>query len=239
MAHHPRRQRQGTDAAATPAAPARSKPRPSARLSAAAAAAGAGDALAGGGEPRPVVAAPAVQHAHTVQRMLLLGCVTMAAAAVHRTAFAVLAPPIQAELGLSLPQMGHVHSALLVGYVLGQIPAGLLADRLGGAHLAAVGLGLWSLACALVSLVPSSGTPFVVLLATRAALGLAQSGLMPSMSALAGGRAGARLGGGQPAACRWRCPRPRTLPQPRPPCARRGLPPLLQPAGSPTRSALG
>lgn len=53
--------------------------------------------------------------------MLLLGCVTMAAAAVHRTAFSVLAPPIQVELGLSLPQMGHVHSALLTGYVLGQV----------------------------------------------------------------------------------------------------------------------
>ena len=68
-----------------------------------------------------------------------------------------------------------------------QIPAGLLADRLGGAHLAAWGLCLWSLACALVSLVPSSGSPFVALLAARAALGLAQSGLMPAMSALAGG----------------------------------------------------
>lgn len=98
------------------AAPAGSKPTPRARLLAAAAA--DGSALAGGEELRPVAAAPATQHARTV---LLLACVSMAAAAIHRTAFSVLAPPIQAELGLSLPQMGHVHSALLVGYVLGQV----------------------------------------------------------------------------------------------------------------------
>lgn len=45
----------------------------------------------------------------------------MALAAVHRVAFSVLAVPIQAQLGLSLVQMGMLQSSLLAGYVLGQV----------------------------------------------------------------------------------------------------------------------
>ncbi|KAL4445790.1 hypothetical protein ABPG77_008989 [Micractinium sp. CCAP 211/92] len=73
----------------------------------------------------------------------------MAMAAVHRAAFSVLSVPIQLELGLSLPQMGTLQSALLAGYLVGQVPAGVLADRFGGAALATVGLFLWSSTCLL------------------------------------------------------------------------------------------
>ncbi len=69
-----------------------------------------------------------------------------------------------------------------------QIPAGLLADRIGGAHLAAAGLFTWSAACLLFARVPAAANPLAALLVARAALGLAQSCLMPAASALAGGR---------------------------------------------------
>ncbi len=62
--------------------------------------------------------------------MLVIACLTMGLAAVHRVAFSVLAVPIQAELGFSLPQMGLLQSALLLGYVLGQV--GGLGGWLGG-----------------------------------------------------------------------------------------------------------
>lgn len=52
---------------------------------------------------------------------MLLACLAMALAAVHRVAFSVLALPIQAALGLSMPDMGRAHAALLLGYVLGQV----------------------------------------------------------------------------------------------------------------------
>ena len=71
---------------------------------------------------------------------------------------------------------------------LSQIPAGLLADRIGGAHLAAAGLFAWSAACLLFARVPAAANPLAALLVARAALGLAQSCLMPAASALAGGR---------------------------------------------------
>lgn len=71
-----------------------------------------------------------------------------------------------------------------------QIPAGLLADRIGGAHLAAAGLFTWSAACLLFARVPAAANPLAALLVARAALGLAQSCLMPAASALAGEGAG-------------------------------------------------
>ena len=45
----------------------------------------------------------------------------MASASMHRVTFSVLAVPICAEFGLSLPQMGVLHSAVLAGYILGQV----------------------------------------------------------------------------------------------------------------------
>ena len=45
----------------------------------------------------------------------------MACASMHRVTFSVLAIPIRAEFGLSLPQMGVLHSAVLAGYILGQV----------------------------------------------------------------------------------------------------------------------
>ena len=49
----------------------------------------------------------------------------------------------------SLLASSDVQSALLCGYLLGQVPCGMLADRLGGAPLAAAGLLLWSSVCLL------------------------------------------------------------------------------------------
>ncbi len=45
----------------------------------------------------------------------------MAVASAHRVTFSVLAVPLQRELGLSLPQMGVLQSAVLAGYILGQV----------------------------------------------------------------------------------------------------------------------
>jgi MFS family permease len=157
---------------------------------------------------------------------LVLACLVMSLAAVHRVTFSVLAVPIQAQLGLSLVQMGVLQSSLLAGYVVGQvgrcgpagrgravphggasdssrtlqhqcsacarlpprfaqIPCGILADRFGGGHLAAAGLFLWSAACWQTSGAAAAAHPFPMLLAARAAMGLAQSCIMPATSALA------------------------------------------------------
>ena len=45
----------------------------------------------------------------------------MAMASAHRVTFSVLALPLRAEYGLSLQQLGVLHSAVLAGYILGQV----------------------------------------------------------------------------------------------------------------------
>ena len=45
----------------------------------------------------------------------------MALASAHRVTFSVLALPLQAEYGLSLRQLGVLQSAVLAGYMLGQV----------------------------------------------------------------------------------------------------------------------
>lgn len=111
----------------------------------------------------------------------------MAVASAHRVTFSVLAVPLQHELGLSLPQMGILQSALLAGYILGQIPLGVMADRIGGTSVMHISLFLWSAVTGLTSLVPgtSRSLQFPALLAARFALGLSQSCIMPATSAMA------------------------------------------------------
>lgn len=66
-----------------------------------------------------------------------------------------------------------------------QVPAGLLADRTGAARVLTAGVALWSLAGGALWLAPASADPLRYMLASRAALGLAQSVLMPGVSAAA------------------------------------------------------
>jgi ACS family glucarate transporter-like MFS transporter len=53
---------------------------------------------------------------------------------LHRSTFAVLMPSLQQQYGLSLSQVGVLQTATLAAYLLGQLPSGRLADRLGGAR---------------------------------------------------------------------------------------------------------
>lgn len=122
--------------------------------------------------------------AEEVNRVVGTACVAMLLAAAHRVSFSVLAVPIQQQFALSLPEMGLLQSSLLVGYVLGQIPLGIVADRVGGARLLAACLFVWSFANTLFSRAPLLQNPMPYMLATRAALGLGQSCIMPAVSSL-------------------------------------------------------
>jgi len=115
-------------------------------------------------------------------------CVATFLAAVSRVSFSVLAVPIQQQYGLKLSDMGLLQSALLMGYVLGQIPAGIVADRLGGVRTITTGLIVWSLAVFAMAATPSPSSnnyPLLFILLARATVGLAQSVLMPGISATA------------------------------------------------------
>lgn len=76
------------------------------------------------GPNSPTTTSPAAPASSGMLAALLIGCVAMVLAAVHRAAFAVLAVPIQQDLALSPPQMGKLQCALLLGYLCGQVMSG-------------------------------------------------------------------------------------------------------------------
>ncbi len=51
---------------------------------------------------------------------------------LHRSVFTLAAPLLGQELQLSVGQVGVVHSSMLWGYLVGQVPAGWLSDHWGG-----------------------------------------------------------------------------------------------------------
>ena len=61
---------------------------------------------------------PARQAEHAI---VVFFAVAMGLASMQRATIAILAVPLQAALGLSMPQLGLLQAAVLVGYVAGQV----------------------------------------------------------------------------------------------------------------------
>lgn len=87
-----------------------------------------------------------------------------------RVNFSVAAPTIMKFFGWDMGVLGIAMSMFGVGYLLTQIPAGVLSDRLGGRRILAVGSVGWSL---FTILTPYARTPFLMYL-VRGLLGLAE-----------------------------------------------------------------
>lgn len=68
---------------------------------------------------------------------------------MDRASLAVGNPLIRGELGLNVAQMGVLLSAFSWAYALGQLPAGILLDRIGARRLLGGGVFLWSVCQAL------------------------------------------------------------------------------------------
>jgi sugar phosphate permease len=64
-----------------------------------------------------------------------------------RKGFSVTKVAVARELGLGTPALAAIDSAFLVAYALGQLPSGVLADRIGARKLVAAGLLGSALAC--------------------------------------------------------------------------------------------
>lgn len=99
----------------------------------------------------------------------------------RQAVFAVF-PLLAAEFELSKEDRGLIGSAFMIVYALASPLTGLLVDRYARRWLIALGLGVWSVVCALTGLAGS----FQQLLVFRAAEGLGESCYFPaSMSLLA------------------------------------------------------
>lgn len=100
---------------------------------------------------------------------------------IDRNLVVILAEPIRQEFGLSDSQLGLLTGAsFAVAFAIAGIPLGFLVDRTNRVRLISVLLAIWSAFTAACALVRS----FPMLIATRVAIGAAESGASPTCMAL-------------------------------------------------------
>ncbi|HEV8321081.1 MAG TPA: MFS transporter [Myxococcota bacterium] len=107
--------------------------------------------------------------------LALTATLTMAVSYVDRQTFAVLAPTVTKELGISDSAFGWLVSAFSIAYLVGSPIAGQVIDRVGARRGLLGAVLCWSVVAALHCLVPGFG----VLFALRIALGFAEAPSFP------------------------------------------------------------
>ncbi|WP_222426574.1 MFS transporter [Amycolatopsis rhizosphaerae] len=96
---------------------------------------------------------------------------------IDRVMIAVALPLIGAEFGLPRTTQGLIVSAFAIAYTIGQLPGGLLADRVGARPLLVISLIAWSVFTAATGFAPG----LLILLLLRMLFGIAQA-LFPAAS---------------------------------------------------------
>ena len=107
--------------------------------------------------------------------LTLVATFTMAVSYIDRQTLSVIAPTVQAKLGIDDVAYGWLVSAFSIAYLVGAPIAGRIIDRVGARRGLLVAVLVWSGVAALHTLVPGYG----VLFALRIALGIAESPSFP------------------------------------------------------------
>jgi ACS family glucarate transporter-like MFS transporter len=118
-------------------------------------------------------------------RYLLVGwlLVLSAVAYLDRTNISVAGIQIVREFGISNTQLGWLQSAFLIGYAGFQIPAGMLARRLGPRLVLMAGGIWWGVFTVLTAVVsPHAGHALLLLILVRFGLGAGESTMYPATS---------------------------------------------------------
>src|SRR5271166_438739 len=130
----------------------------------------------------PIVVAEKRTHVRIWIMGLILFLSTVAYA--DRSILSIAGSGIKDEFGLTTVQLGYILSAFSWAYVLGQIPGGLLLDRLGTKKVYGVTLALWSISTFLIGFVgelaTSITTAVVLFFSLRFALGFIESPSFPA-----------------------------------------------------------
>lgn len=118
-------------------------------------------------------------------RFLVLAATALVASNMYldRVCLAQVADLIHVDLKLADWQKDWALSAFFWAYALAQVPAGALGARIGYRHALAIDLVLWSAFTMMTGL----ATGFLMLLAARLAVGLAEAGAYPSAAAIVRG----------------------------------------------------
>ena len=108
--------------------------------------------------------------------IIFIFCLAIFISIVDRAVISMNVPSIQEDLKLNEAAMGMVLSIFFVGYVLMQIPSGMLVDRLGAKKMILLALISWSIFTSLTGLAWS----LVSILIIRLLFGIAEGGLPPA-----------------------------------------------------------
>ncbi len=100
---------------------------------------------------------------------------------LDRANLSVAAPIIMKEFGWNSAMIGTLLSAFFWGFCISPLPAGWLADRVGGKKVLSFGVASWSLCTILTPLVPG----FAGFIAIRALLGLGEGVNTPAIQSIA------------------------------------------------------
>ena len=122
----------------------------------------------------------------TFTRYAILATILLLATVAYadRAILSIAGPGIAKEFSLSKVQLGYVLSAFSWAYVIGQVPGGLMLDRLGTKTVYGVTLVLWSIATILVGFIGHVTSDVSIalglLFALRFALGFIESPSFPA-----------------------------------------------------------
>lgn len=120
-----------------------------------------------------------VSSALVSRKVVLLAVIAAYICLIDRVAMSIAIIPMATEFGWSPAHQGSVMAAFFVGYVVLQLPAGWLSDRLGGKWVLGVGVVAWSLFTLLTPSAASIG--LALLLCCRFFMGVAESVTWPSI----------------------------------------------------------
>ena len=98
---------------------------------------------------------------------------------IDRLAMSIAVIPMVENYGWSPAEQGSVMSAFFVGYVVLQLPAGWLSDRIGGKWVLGIGVLLWSLFTVLTP--PAAAAGVTVLIVCRFLMGVFESVTWPAV----------------------------------------------------------
>jgi ACS family glucarate transporter-like MFS transporter len=109
--------------------------------------------------------------------------VLSAVAYLDRTNISIAGVQIGSDFRIDKVHLGWVFSAFLIGYACFQVPAGLLARKLGPRRLLGLGVLWWSVFTAITALAPSGiRGALLLLVAVRFALGVGEATMYPATS---------------------------------------------------------
>jgi len=119
-----------------------------------------------------------------IRYMLVLWLFVMSAVAfLDRTNISIAGVQISREYAVDNTHLGWVFSAFLIGYAIFQVPAGLLARRIGPRSVLTLGMAWCSVFAALTALVPPTLRGAVLVLAlVRFGLGAGEATMYPAAS---------------------------------------------------------